>query len=946
MHQTPPPDADRTMTATADQQKHTATLSLAPPFPAGYENLGEIGRGGMGVVYRARDLALDREIAVKVLLDDFPAESLAAHRFLEEARITAQLQHPGIPAVHQVGMLGRGRPYLAMKLIRGLTLDVMLKKGGVNPLSVFEAIAQAVAYAHSRGVIHRDLKPQNVMVGAFGEVQIMDWGLAKVLHAPSGSKPVIDVPVTAEHRILNVRSSDSQTQQGEFMGTPAYMAPEQAVGATDKIDERSDVFGLGGILCAMLTGRPPFSGGDAESTRLLAAQGKVEDAYARLDACKAEPDVVALAKRCLAVTKADRPADAGEVARAIAELRTAAEERARKAEMEQVAAAARRRVLSRASVVVFAALAVGGCAAVLQAIRATNAERETAHQLVLTKDAEAAARAGEEKARHAAAEAKTSAAKAREAEEVAKKSEAEAVRLAAVAKKSEAEAKDAEQKARAAEADAKSSAETARLAQEESKAAELKAKAAEADATASAATARARELAEKAAKEEAIRQERTATAVLFFLQDLLAPASADGVLGRDKLPDPKITLKESLDRAANDIEVLLTGQPLVEAAIRNTIGQAYMELGAVSEARQNYDRALALFERHGAADHPVALSVLHNLGFHYRAVRGGEAESEAYYRRALAGREKRMGPDHPDTLRTASSLASMYDTQGRYELAEPLYRRALDGREKTAGADHADTLKLANNLGYLYLLMGRPDRAEPLLVRALRGKERSLPPDHPSLLSSANNVAAAYAALGKHEEAEARFQWVLEKREKVLGPAHPHTLLTVHGLAAAYRDRGKHADAEELFRRAVRDREALHGAAHEETLESVVGLAKLYDAAARPKDAEPLWRKAVAGYAQLRPASWEGPDARSRLGATLVALKRPADAEAELTAAFEELSGREATLPRHLRDATLRAAAARAIDGFTALKKDADVTAWRAKLAAIHDLAPPPREAK
>src|SRR6516165_5020872 len=164
-----------------------AEPTVTPLSPPGYELLGEVGRGGMGVVYRARDAALDRDVAVKLLTERYPADSPAAQRFLGEARITGQLQHPGIPAVHQVGALADGRPFLAMKLIKGGTLEALLKQRP-DPaadrgrlLAVFEAVCQAVGYAHAHRVIHRDLKPANVMVGAFGEVQVMDWGLAKAL---------------------------------------------------------------------------------------------------------------------------------------------------------------------------------------------------------------------------------------------------------------------------------------------------------------------------------------------------------------------------------------------------------------------------------------------------------------------------------------------------------------------------------------------------------------------------------------------------------------------------------------------------------------------------------------------------------------------------------------------------------------------------------------------
>src|SRR5262249_29431356 len=154
------------------------------------------GEGGMGVVYRARDRALSRVVAVKLLHPRFPPGSPASRRFVEEAIITGQLQHPGVPAVYHVGALPDGRPFLAIKLIKGDTLADRLKSAvPVDRLAVCEAVAQAVGYAHAHGVIHRDLKPANVMVGSYGEVQVMDWGLAKVLaERPRGGSAPLDDP--------------------------------------------------------------------------------------------------------------------------------------------------------------------------------------------------------------------------------------------------------------------------------------------------------------------------------------------------------------------------------------------------------------------------------------------------------------------------------------------------------------------------------------------------------------------------------------------------------------------------------------------------------------------------------------------------------------------------------------------------------------------------------
>jgi tetratricopeptide (TPR) repeat protein/tRNA A-37 threonylcarbamoyl transferase component Bud32 len=320
----------------ADHCGHV-TGTAVPSTPPGYELLEEIGRGGMGLVYRARDIRMNRDVAVKLLQQKYAPTSLPARRFLEEAAITGQLQHPGIPPVHQVGELPDGRPYLAMKLIKGRTLADILADGSANRgtlIAVFEHVCQAVAYAHNHGVVHRDLKPANVMVGAFDEVQVMDWGLAKFRNDARVETAEVSIASTF-HDPRTEADEYLRTRTGSFLGTPAYMSPEQAIGAIDHIDERSDTFGLGAVLCAILTGQPPFVADSSEATRQLAAQQKLDAAFARLDSCGAEPDLIALCKRCLSAERDARPRNAGVVARAVAELRADAEQRARQAEVER-----------------------------------------------------------------------------------------------------------------------------------------------------------------------------------------------------------------------------------------------------------------------------------------------------------------------------------------------------------------------------------------------------------------------------------------------------------------------------------------------------------------------------------------------------------------------------------------------------------------------------------
>ncbi len=356
---------DSTVSSNRQGAEAATTLPGRPQFaPAGealvggrYTIVDEIDRGGMGVVYRAIDADMQRPLAVKVLLARDEPGGLAEERFLAEARITGQLQHPGIAPVHEIGRLEDGRPFFAMKLIAGRTLADLLKERSSpaselpNFLKIFEQIAQTLAYAHSEGIIHRDLKPGNVMVGAFGEVQVMDWGLARRLNTGSGPAPPVagsreddgERPDDADTRPLDSSATPGErlTRHGDVMGTPAYMPPEQARGEVASLDQRSDVFGLGGILCAILTGHPPYERHEDATPLAQAVQGDVSKAQQRLAGCGADGEVIELAQTCLAPAAADRPADAGEVARRLSSYLNSVQERLKQAAIDQAAAEAK-----------------------------------------------------------------------------------------------------------------------------------------------------------------------------------------------------------------------------------------------------------------------------------------------------------------------------------------------------------------------------------------------------------------------------------------------------------------------------------------------------------------------------------------------------------------------------------------------------------------------------
>jgi serine/threonine-protein kinase len=299
----------------------------------------------MGTVYRGRNTQLNRELAVKVLLDEHCSRPDLVQRFWEEAQIAAQLQHPGVAPVYEVGRFADERPYFTMKLVQGHTLSALLSQRR-DPqaelgrfLAVFAQVCQTVAYAHSQGVIHRDLKPQNVMVGAFGEVQVMDWGLAKVMWAAPEPSSAAGPPVGGAPLPSGEAGSTAPHSRTGVVGTPAYMPPEQARG--DEVDERADVFSLGAMLTEILTGRPPYVGANRIEAFQAAQRGELEGARQRLDESRTNGDLVVLAKRCLAVEPCNRPRDAAEVAQAVIDHLASVEQRARQAEQARAAAQAR-----------------------------------------------------------------------------------------------------------------------------------------------------------------------------------------------------------------------------------------------------------------------------------------------------------------------------------------------------------------------------------------------------------------------------------------------------------------------------------------------------------------------------------------------------------------------------------------------------------------------------
>jgi tetratricopeptide (TPR) repeat protein len=714
-----PVDASDAVTgdiSAACTQAPTVTTRLEVP---GYE-LGElIGRGGMGDVYRARDVELDREVAVKILGEHYSANSPTADRFLEEARITGQLQHPGVPAVYRVAKLTDGRPFLAMKLIKGQTLDELLKAGGaVNHLAVIEAVAQAVGYAHAHGVIHRDLKPANVMVGAFGEVQVMDWGLAKVL-ASGGLHPpaaAADPEATIAQSLIRIARDSDFTQAGSVLGTPAYMPPEQAAGEVGRIGPASDVFGLGALWCKLLTGEPPFTGADAESVRRNAMRGKTEEALARLEQCGADPEVVALCQRCLAVEPEGRPADANAVAGAVAGLRVATEERAKAAELARVRAevaaaeqAKRRRVVQRAAAAVAAVLLLGLAGTGLGLWRADAARRD-----------------------------------------------ADTKRLVAEA----AEAREAAQRKTAEEETALANAVKAFLQHDVLLLADPVTQKQEGAALKYDADVRLRDVVLRAAEKIEGKFEGRPLIEADLRHTL-------GVTLRG-MGEPDLAAKQY--ERARELRCAHLGPDHADSLMStHNLATCYDDIGRNAEALELREETLARRKAKFGPDHPDTLASMNNLAFSYASL-GRHAEALKLREETLARRKAKLGPDHLQTFRSMHNLANSYAAVGRHADALKLHEETFALRTAKLGPDHPDTLATMSSLAESYAALGRLADAVKLGEEVLALEKAKLGPDHPNTLETMTSLANSYELLGRHADALKLREETLTLRKAKFGP--------------------------------------------------------------------------------------------------------------------------------------------------------------------------------
>jgi serine/threonine-protein kinase len=845
-----------------------------PPEATGrYQLLGEIARGGMGAVFKGRDADLGRDVAVKVLLEAHAGRTELAQRFVEEAQIAGQLQHPNVVPVYELGLCPDYRPYFAMKLVKGRTLAALLRErpGPARDrprfLAIFQQVCRAVAYAHAKGVVHRDLKPSNVMVGSFGEVQVMDWGLAKVLprggaadEAPPGDATVIR---TARSEGSGTPAGvGSGTQAGRVLGTPAYMSPEQARGETARLDERCDVFGLGAILCEVLTGRPPYAGGGSELYR-RAADGDLADAFARLDGCGADAELVGLAERCLAAEPGGRPRDARAVEAELTAYLESVERRLRAAEVGRAEAqvrAAEERKRRRVQLALAATMlmAVGGSAAGGLWYQRDRAERAAARAEAEERVGAAEAEAGLLQGQGRLAEAQAAAGRAAALAADDRVSPERRERAAGLAAALEGEAHRAEADRRLL--DRLLDVRRPREATPARPAGTNLAAAAEPDADEEFAAAFRdwgldvdTALAAEAESRLGDRPAAVRAGVAAALDEWAEERRQKGRPEADWRRLAALAGAVDPDPRHRELRALLAGDGLRGEGATARFSAALLPLGRLAGLEPPGPARARLRElagRPGEAEGPP-LGVL----LLARALReaGNDPEAERLLRAALADR-----PGEPALLH---ALGGQLEQQRRWPEATECYAAARAVRPELGVAlaqalarlgRPAEGLAVLDRLtrlrpeaaryrsgrGCLLGELGRYPEAEAEFREALR-----LRPDLPE---AHNNLGSALAGQGRHKEAEAEFR---EALRLLPGYAEAHS-----NLGDALADQGRHAEAEAECRAALRLEPDLPEA-HNNLGSALAGQG-------RHKEAEAQHREAL----RLRP---EWPDAQFNLGNAL-----------------------------------------------------------------------------
>lgn len=851
---------------------------------------GEIARGGMGSVHRVWDEDLRRELAMKRVLpasdesgDDARGSRKRTRlaRFVEEAQVTGRLAHPGIVPVHELGVEADGRAYFTMKLVQGDTLETVFRRvrageaewSRTRALDVLLRVCEAMSYAHANGVVHRDLKPANVMVGAFGEVHVMDWGLARVV-ARDGASASADRELDAatDDSASGEPETDvtSRTLDGDVLGTLAYMSPEQARGRRSEIGPATDVYALGAMLYELLAGHAPHQRpGEKPDVSELWRRVR-EERPARLSVDDAPPELVAICERAIEPSWRSRYPDMSALA---ADLRAFLEGRVVRAYRTGAWAEARKWVGRNRAL--SGALAAGLLAVIAGLVVAIHLRR-------VADENAAAARSNAERASE----------------------------LARVADEKRSDAERAELLAREQRAEAQRNADETKLVADFQT--RILARISLAEFGRDLVSAMQGEVAESRARAGAGEDETRRAAEDFGA--LVAPVNASNVARH-------VLEKQIFEPAVESIDEGYADRPRIAALLYTPVAEVLRALALFEPGARCARAALEAKKAALGEGHRETLAAQANLALHLRglgrgaeaepllrdaitrleamtdeekvviptlqanlallvAARGDDVETERLLRDAYERQRALFGDRSASTNTTKFSLAQFLQERERLAEAETLMRDTLDYSRETEGDSSVPTLTMGNSQGLLLRSLGRLDEAETLTRQGLEIAREHHGDRHPVTVALENTLGLVLSRKGRPAEAEPLLRRSLAQLILLEGEDAPHVLMATNNLAVALQAMGRPAEAEPVARAAYEGIVRTIGRETREALMTGSALAAVWLQLGRLNEAEDLWRDTLTIARKIQGDDGiETVRTLGRLGSVLRLQQRFADAE-------------------------------------------------------------------
>jgi tetratricopeptide (TPR) repeat protein len=869
----------------------------------------------MGIVYRARQVGLGRTVALKMILHAEHTGADARRRFQREAEAIARLQHPNIVQIHEVGEAG-SLPYFSLEYCSGGSLEKKLDGAPWDPKAagrLVETLTRAVAAAHAAGIVHRDLKPGNVLLTEDGTPKVTDFGLAKRLDA-------------------TVR-----TATGAVLGTPSYMAPEQAGGKGKEVGPAADVYALGAILYELLTGRPPFRA--ATDLDTLFQVLTEEPVPVRRLQPQVPRDLETICHQCLAKDPSRRYVEAKALAVDLHHFVAGEPVAARPVRATERLWRWARRKPAQAGLVAMVLLAflasvVGVSLFAWQAgqgrLRAEAFAREESKRL----------------------------------DQIMKANDI----LSSVFRDLNPEEEDPEGQPLRAQ-----------LGERLDRAAQLLQSDAVGDPLAVARLQNTlgetqRHLGYPKRAIELHAQARQAFEAGLGPDHREALANLENLAGAYRDAGQMDEAVSLFQQAVQRYTATFGPDDRGTLGSRNNLATAYWAAGKLDEAEPLLEQTLDKTRAKFGPDDADTLECMANLAGVYWD--GGKLDKALpLSEQALQRCKARLGPVHPRTLRCMELLALVIQATGQFDKAVPLFEQILEKRKAKLGPDNPGTLKSMNNLAGAYQDTGQLDRAVPLFEQVLEKLQAKGGPDDPSTLGGMNNLATAYRAAGRLDKAVPLFEQTWAKAQAILGPEHPHTLISMGNLAWAYQLAGQLAKALPLFEQALEKMKVKLGPDHPRTLATMGRLAAAWQEGQRHDRALSLWRDLLAiqtrqlaaghpdraatqaglgrcllqsgGAVEAEPLlrecllvrqkqqadAWETYHTQSLLGGSLLGQKKYAAAEPLLLAGYEGMKQRQAKI--YFPDQVYMAEGVeRLVALYQAWGKKEEADRWRRKSAA------------